>query len=100
MQSDALTSLKCKNSILMRAAGVVLSPPSSESLLELHTLELAYTSASSDTVRRQLIHGGRVLGKWDTLAFLLPPMETKDVEFAGAEINREGVNHGSSHCDY
>jgi hypothetical protein len=57
-------------------------------LLEAHTLQQAYASAPSEAVRRQLLHGSRILGKWDTLDFLLPLMLTEDVAFASAEINR------------
>jgi hypothetical protein len=57
-------------------------------LLDLNTLAQAYASASSEAVRRQLIHGSRVLGKWDTLAFLLPLVLTEDAAFASAEIER------------
>jgi len=57
-------------------------------LLDMGILEQAYASAPSGPVRRQLLHGSRVLGKWDTLAFLLPLMETPDAPFAAAEIDR------------
>jgi hypothetical protein len=39
-------------------------------------------------VRRQLLHESRFLGKWETLAFLLPLMETEDEAVASVEIDR------------
>jgi len=57
-------------------------------LLELHTLQQAYAASPSEAVRRQLLHGSRILGKWDALAFLLPLMLSDDAAFAGAEIDR------------
>jgi hypothetical protein len=57
-------------------------------LLDLRTLENAFALAPSEAVRRQLLHGSRLLGKWDTLAFLLPLMASADAAIASEEINR------------
>jgi hypothetical protein len=57
-------------------------------LLDLPTFQQAYDSVPSEVVRRRLLHGSRILGKWDTLAFLLPLMETENAPFAAAEIDR------------
>jgi hypothetical protein len=56
--------------------------------LDLFTLEHAYASAPSEAVRRRLLHGSRVLGKWETLSFLLPLMSSADAAITSGEINR------------
>jgi HEAT repeat protein len=81
--SDAIRDM---SGLVVRVALKLLSKEGA--LLDLNTIAQAYASASSEAVRRQLLHCSRVLGKWDTLAFLLPLMLTGDAPFAAAEIDR------------
>lgn len=57
-------------------------------LLGSAELQRAYASARSERVRRQLIRGARLMGKWDALVFLLPLLSTSDALVAHAEIDR------------
>jgi hypothetical protein len=79
-------ALRDSSGLVVRVALRLLSKEGP--LLDLHMLQQAYASAPSKAVRRQLLHGSRILGKWDTLAFLLPLMETEDAPFAATEIDR------------